>query len=255
MASPLKVERTHEGRLLHLTLAAPPANIVDAAMMEALGAALEEAEADGSLAAVILGHEGKHFSFGASVEEHLPGSFEGMIRGFHALCRRLAGFPVPLVASVGGQCLGGAMEIVLLASRVFAGPKARLGQPEIQLGVFAPVASVLLPDRIGQGRAEEILLTGRSLGAEEALALGLVHEIAEDPKATAVLWAEAHLLPKSAFALRQATLAAREGWRARFEADLARVEARYLNTLMAGADPVEGLKAFLEKRDPVWRHQ
>lgn len=254
MAGPLLQERSHEGRLLHLTLSAPPANIVDAAMISALDEALATAAKDESLAAVILGHEGKHFSFGASVAEHLPGKFEGMITGFHALCRRLAAFPVPLLASVGGQCLGGGMEIVLLASRIFAGPKAKLGQPEIQLAVFAPVASCLLPGRIGPGAAEDLLLTGRSVGAEEALALGLVHALEEDPAAAAIAYAEAHLLPRSAFALRQAVAAARQSWLPGFEADLKVVEARYLKSLMSGADSVEGLTAFIEKREPIWRH-
>ncbi|MDF1562744.1 MAG: enoyl-CoA hydratase-related protein [Deltaproteobacteria bacterium] len=251
----LEITKSHEGRLLTLKLNAPPANIVDAQMMAALSAALDEAEQDPQLAAVILTHEGKHFSFGASVEEHLPGKFEAMIGSFHALCRKLAAFPVPLLATVGGQCLGGGMEIVLLASRVFAGPKARLGQPEIQLAVFAPVASALLPGRIGPQAAEDLLLTGRSAGAEEALALGLVQQIDEDPLAAAVAYAEAQLLPRSAFALRQAVQATRASWVPAFNAHLDAAEARYLGELMSGADSVEGLTAFVEKRESVWKHR
>jgi len=254
MTAPLLLEPTDDGRILRLTLNTPPANIVDAAMMAALDEALVNAVGDPKLAAVILDHAGKHFSFGASVAEHLPGKFEGMIRGFHALCRRMATFPVPILAAVGGQCLGGGMELVLLASRLFAGPRAKFGQPEIQLGVFAPVASVLLPRRVRPGRAEDLLTSGRSIGVQEAATWGLVHAVEEDPAAAALAWAREQLLPRSSFALRQAVAAARQSWLADFETDLKVVEERYLNTLMSGADPVEGLTAFVEKRDPAWRH-
>jgi len=251
----LKVESILEGRALELCLDAPPANVINAAMIAEMREALDRAVSDPSLAAVHLSHSGKHFSFGASVEEHLPGQFEGMIKGFHALCLKLAELPVPLVASVGGQCLGGGLELVLFSTQLFLGPKAKLAQPEIQLGVFAPVASCLLPARMGSAQAESFLLSGRSVGSEEALRLGLAQAVAEDPAASAREWIETQLVPHSAFALRQALAAARAGWLPSFRAQLAQVESRYLKELMAGADPEEGLRAFVEKRSPSWRHQ
>ncbi len=248
----LVTERTHDGKVLHLRLDSPPGNVLDRSLLGALDAALSEAAEDTRLRAVVLGHTGKHFSYGASVPEHLPGEVETMIPAFHRVCRRLVDLPVPLLAAVGGRCLGGGLELVLPATRIFAAPNAVLGQPEIQLAVFAPVASLLLPARVGQAHAEDLLLSGRTVEAQAALALGLVDEVTEEPEAAAVAFAEARLLDKSAFALRLALEAARSVLRARFAEALPKVERLYLDTLMSGEDPVEGLNAFIGKRQPNW---
>lgn len=254
MSAPLVTEtRSHENRLLTLSLNAPPGNILDRQMIAALGGALELAATDDRLVALVLDHAGKHFSFGASVEEHLPGEVEGMLTAFHALGRRLASFPLPLLAVVRGRCLGGALEVAALATRIFAGTDAKLGQPEMQLGVFAPIASALLPERIGMAAAQDLLLSGRVVDAQEALDLGLVDDVSDDPAAAAVTYAEQHLLSKSAFSLRHATEAVKRSWREQFERDLERLERLYLEQLMAGEDPREGLQAFLDKRQPTWR--
>ncbi|HZW36430.1 MAG TPA: cyclohexa-1,5-dienecarbonyl-CoA hydratase, partial [Candidatus Deferrimicrobiaceae bacterium] len=178
--SPLKAWLEKDGALLRLRLARPKANIVDAAMIAALQAALEEHATGESLRAVLLDAEGPHFSFGASVAEHLPGSCARMLRGLHALIRRLLESPVPVLVAVRGQCLGGGLELAAAGHRIFAAPGAMLGQPEIKLAVFAPAASCLLPERIGQARAEDLLFSGRSIGAEEALRIGLVDALADD---------------------------------------------------------------------------
>jgi cyclohexa-1,5-dienecarbonyl-CoA hydratase len=120
------------------------------------------------------------------------------------------------------------------------------------LGVFAPVASVLLSERIGRGHAEDLCLSGRSLTAEQALAAGLVDEIADDPGEAARAYAREHLLPKSASSLRMAVRAVRAGFSERFRNELAAVERLYLGDLMATADANEGLAAFTEKRKPSW---
>lgn len=252
MAGGLEIVTTHDGRLRVIRLASPPGNVLDRALLGELQAALDEVAEDTHLRAVVLGHQGKHFSYGASVPEHLPGEVETMIPAFHRVCRRLVDLPVPLLGAVNGRCLGGGLELVLPATRIFAAPNAILGQPEMQLGVFAPVASLLLPARVGQARAEDLLLSGRTVDAQEALGLGLVDEVTEAPEHAAVAFAEARLLDKSAFALRLALDAARTVLRARFAEVLPRVERLYLKTLMSGQDPVEGLNAFIGKRSPTW---
>jgi len=253
--SPLKVWLDRNGTLLRLRLARPKANIVDAAMIAALDAALAEYSGAQNLRAVLLDHEGPHFSFGASVEEHLPGSCTEMLQSLHALVRSMLNFPLPLLVAIKGQCLGGGLEVAAAGSMLFAAPDAKLGQPEIKLAVFAPAASCLLPERIGQARAEDLLLSGRSMGAEEALKTGLVDSVSDDPEAAALAWFDQYLAPSSASTLRFAVIAARDEYRQRVIAKLARVEALYLEQLMATNDAVEGLTAFLEKRPAKWENR
>jgi cyclohexa-1,5-dienecarbonyl-CoA hydratase len=138
---------------------------------------------------------------------------------------------------------------------LFASPDARLGQPEIKLGVFAPAASCLLPLRISRMAAEDILLSGRSLGVEEGRRAGLVAEIADDPEAAALAWYDSHLAGLSASSLRFAVQAAREDFWAQAQRRLAEVEALYLQRLMATHDAVEGLTAFIAKRPAAWQDQ
>ncbi len=206
------------------------------------------------LKALLLEGQGKHFSFGASVQEHLPGQVADMLRRFHALLLGLVDCSVPVLGVVRGQCLGGGLELVSLAHRIFAAPDARLGQPEILLGVFAPAASLVLPERIGRRQAEDLCLSGRTVEAREALALGLVEELHDDPGAAALEWARQHLLKHSASSLRFAVRALRAGLRARLAAEIPVVERLYLDGLMATHDAVEGLQAFLEKRPATWRN-
>lgn len=252
--TPATLERLSAGRIWRLRLARPKANVLDAAMVAALRAAFDEAATAQDLAAVVLSAEGPHFSFGASVQEHLPDQVAGMLREFHGLFRAIADARVPVLSAVRGQCLGGGLELAAFAHRLFAAPDARLGQPEIMLGVFAPVGSLWLPRRIGRGAAEDLCLSGRSLDAEAALRVGLCDEIVDDPEAAALAYAEAHLLRHSASSLRHAVAAVRGHAASGFLRELAEVERAYLHELMATHDAVEGIQAFLGKRQPEWRH-
>jgi cyclohexa-1,5-dienecarbonyl-CoA hydratase len=249
---PVRLEPLLAGALWRVVLATPKANIVDMEKSGILRSIFERAADQRDLKAILIEGEGPHFSFGASVEEHLPGSFEAMIRGFHSLFLCMLDASVPTLAAVRGQCLGGGLELASFCHRVFAAPQASLGQPEIQLGVFAPVASVFLAERVGRGAAEDLCLSGRSLSADEAMRIGLVDEIADDPSEAALAYASEHLLPRSASSLRLAVRAVREGLAGRFRAELAQVERLYLEELMSTADATEGLKSFLDKRKPRW---
>ncbi|MEZ5064890.1 MAG: enoyl-CoA hydratase-related protein [bacterium] len=249
----VRVEVQEGGAIWRVVLDTPKANILDAEKMASLTRTFEEARGEAGLKALLIEGEGEHFSFGASVPEHLPGKFEEMIPAFHRMFRALWDTSVVTVAAVRGQCLGGGLELAAFCHRVVASPIAKLGQPEIVLGVLAPVASVILPERMGRPAAEELLLTGRILPAAEALERHLVDEIAEDPAEAALAWIRKHLLPRSASSLRHAVAAARVGWRARFLEALDEAEHVYVHDLMSTADAAEGLRAFLEKREPVWR--
>jgi len=249
---PVRVEELDGGAIWRVFLATPKANIVDMEKSELLGSIFDRASGEKHLKAVVIEGDGPHFSFGASVEEHLPETCDAMIKGFHRLFYRMLDSSVITLAAVRGQCLGGGLEVVSFCHRVFASPDAKLGQPEIMLGVFAPVASVILAERVGMGAAEDLCLSGRSLGAEEAAAIGLVDEVADDPGEAALAYARQHLLPRSASSLRLAVRAARTGYARRFRVNLADVERLYLEELMATADAKEGLTSFLGKRKPAW---
>jgi cyclohexa-1,5-dienecarbonyl-CoA hydratase len=254
--APVKVWRERDGRLLRVRLSRPKANVLDAGMVTALDATFAElarpAPGQPALRAVLLDAEGPHFSFGASVPEHLPGQFEGMLRGFHALVLRVLETTVPVLVAVRGQCLGGGLELATAGGPIFAGKDAKLGQPEIVLGVFAPFASCILPERIGPAAAEELLLSGRSVDAEEALRLGLVNAVADDPEAAALAWFDAHLAARSASSLAHAVRAVRAGLVERVRTKLAALEQQYAAGLMTTRDAVEGLTAFIEKRPARW---
>ena len=251
--TPLKVSLERDGTQLRLTLARPKANIVDAAMIAALQAALGEHLTQPHLRAVLLSAEGPHFSFGASVDEHMPDSCAQMLKSLHALVLQLVESPVPVLVAVRGQCLGGGLEVAAAGHLIFAAPGAMLGQPEIKLAVFAPAASCLLPERIGQARAEDLLFSGRSITAGEALQIGLVNFVAEDPDQAAFDYFDQHLATVSASTLRFAVRAVRSDAMHRIRARIEFVEKLYLVELMATHDAVEGLTAFVAKRAAVWQ--
>jgi cyclohexa-1,5-dienecarbonyl-CoA hydratase len=253
--SPLKVSLEKDGKLLRLTLARPKANIVDAAMIEALINALSGYLHGRNLRAVLICAEGTHFSFGASVEEHLPESCARMLKQLHALVLALVESPVPVLVAVRGQCLGGGLEIAAAGNFIFAAPSTMLGQPEIKLAVFAPAASCLLTERIGRAYAEDLLFSGRSIDAKEAFRIGLVHSVSDDPEQAALVYFDQYLAPVSASTLRFAVTAARSDSAQRIRVKIEFVEKLYLEELMATHDAVEGLKSFIEKRPAVWEDQ
>jgi cyclohexa-1,5-dienecarbonyl-CoA hydratase len=204
---------------------------------------------------VILDAEGPHFSFGASVEEHLPGQCAAMLAGLHSLVLRMIESPVPLLVVVRGQCLGGGLEVALAGHLMFVAPDATLGQPEMKLGVFAPAASCLLPELIGPVRSLDLLVSGRSITGTEAAAMGIAHEAAADPEHAALAYFEEHLKPKSASSLRYAVKAARLDYVVRVKEKIRAVERLYLDELMTTHDAVAGLEAFIAKGSPQWQHR
>lgn len=251
--SPLAVTQLDDGAIWRVAIGGSKGNILDGAVMQELAGLFRDAAAAPHLKAICLEGQGAHFSFGASVAEHLPPHAGPMLAAFHGALLAMIDSAVPVLAAVRGQCLGGGLELVSLCHRVVAAHDARMGQPEIMLGVFAPIASLVLAERVGRGAADDLCLSGRSVTADEALAMRLVDQIAADPGEAAVAWARTHLLPKSASSLRYAVRASRAGLRARLAVELPAIERLYLDGLMSTADAVEGLKAFIERRPVAWR--
>ncbi len=250
----VRVEELEGGAFWQVTLDAPKANVLDGAMIGELTQVFCRAQETQGLKAICLQGAGAHFSFGASVKEHLPEQVAGMLHSFHDLFRTIAGSSVVTLAALRGQCLGGGLELAAFCHRIFASADARLGQPEIKLGVFAPVASLLLPERMSRSAAEDLCLSGRVLTAAEALQHGLVDELCEDPAAAALAYAHEHLLSHSASSLSFAAQAVRHAFNERFFRNLQEVERLYLEELMATTDAKEGITSFLQKREPQWKH-
>jgi cyclohexa-1,5-dienecarbonyl-CoA hydratase len=255
MTSPLKVWLEAEGGLLRLRLSKPKANLIDAAMIGALDRALVDHLYNPSLVAVLIDAEGPHFSYGASVEEHLPGQCEVMLQAINGLILRMVDAPVTILVAVRGQCLGGGLEVALAGHLLFAAPDAALGQPEMKLGVFAPAASCLLPELIGPARALDLLLSGRTISGTEATAIGMAHAASADPERAALAYFDEYLKPKSASSLRYAIRAARFDYAARVKTKMKSVERLYLDELMKTHDAVAGLQAFVAKRAVQWQHR
>ena len=244
-----------EGTLLRLRLDRPKANLVDMETADAIHDALGAHVDDRGLLAVLLDHEGPNFSYGASIPEHMPEICADMLTGMHRMILAMVDYPVPILVAIRGHCLGGGLELAAAGHVLFAAPDAKLGQPEIKLAVFAPAASCLLPERIGQARADDLLFTGRIVDGTEARSMGLVTYVASDPEEAALAYFDEHLAGLSAPALRAAVKAARMGYVKRIGEKLRLIERLYLEELMALDDPMEGLTAFMEKRPPSWRNR
>jgi cyclohexa-1,5-dienecarbonyl-CoA hydratase len=250
----VRLEFEHEEQVARVMLVSPKANIIDQAMMAGLELAFDQLAARRGLKAIVLTGDGPNFSFGASVQEHLPEQISATLTRLHALLRRIAEAPAPTIAAVRGQCLGGGLELALACDLILAEETAQLGCPEIQLGVFPPAASALLPVRIGAGPAATLVLSGTSINGTAAAAIGLVSRTALPGRLEAVLadWLAAEFLPRSASALRCAALAVRRPLLRALEQDLPVIERMYLEDLMGEPDATEGIRAFLEKRPPRW---
>lgn len=251
----VRVQSERDGAVLRLVLDSPPGNVIDLEMIESLRAAVAKAGREPGLKAVVFEGEGKNFSYGASVPEHRPGEIDRVLPRFHDLFRDLFDIARPMIAIARGKCLGGGLELAAFCNWIFASPDAQLGQPEIRLGVFAPLGSLLLAERVGRPTAEAMCLTGQVIGAEDALEDGLVDFVAEDPGEAADAWIEQNLLPLSAAALHYAVRAVRQPMRQSFMDGLDELERMYLRELMRTEDAREGIAAFIDKRPPAWKNR
>jgi cyclohexa-1,5-dienecarbonyl-CoA hydratase len=238
-----------------LTLKRAPLNVLDIAALSQLESVLTELSRDESIRLLILRAEGRMFSAGVDVADHTPDKVGGMIPLFDRTCRLLANFPCPTLAVVHGHALGGGCELVLCCDLAVMAEGAKIGQPEIQLAAFAPIAAMRLPLMAGYRTAADMLLTGRTLTADEALKLGLVNAVVPadglDP------WIEektAQLSKLSRVALRATKRALQSGFGA-WDAAAPGLERLYLEELIKTEDAQEGLAAFMEKRPAVWKHK
>jgi len=241
-----------DGRTATITLNRPPLNILDIPTIQRLGEAISELE-DVQLV-VIRGAGERAFSAGVAVQDHTPELVGPMLESLHGAIRKLRDLSAVTVAAVKGHCLGGGMELALACDLVIATEDARFGQPEIELGCYPPVAAALYPSLIGPGRTLDLLLSGRVLTCEEAERMGLIaRRVPSLDEGLAKLTAE--ILAKSAAVVRLTKKAVRAGRDLGFTEALVESERLYLDELCPTADMAEGVAAFLEKRQPVWKHR
>jgi cyclohexa-1,5-dienecarbonyl-CoA hydratase len=246
-----------DDRVARITFARPPLNVFNIAMMQEIGAAIGEC-ARRDLVAIVFSADKdcRAFSAGVAVEEHVQETIYQMLDSFHAIFRQLEQLAKPAIALVDGAALGGGCEVVAACDIVIASDRSRFGLPEIKLGVFPPVAAILLPMVIGQKRARELILTGEIIDAVEAGRLGLCNHVVPgahlEPK---LLEVTAKLKELSGASLEYTRRALDLGRGRTLDAALKEQENIYLHELMKTLDANEGVKAFMEKRKPVWRHR
>jgi cyclohexa-1,5-dienecarbonyl-CoA hydratase len=237
-----------------LTLHHPPLNVIDLAMMEELAPALAEIEVREDVSTLLLSGAGKSFSVGVDVAAHTPDKVADMLTKFHAVIRALVSSKKVTIAAVHGHCLGGGAELAMVCDLVYTVDTASWGFPEIKLGCYPPVAATALAALVGQKHAADLILTGRNISGMEAARIGLANrDVADTGLEQAVKEAIQQLSSVSPAALA-ITKKANYAWDSmHFDKGLARAEKIYLDELMKTEDVGEGINAFLEKRQPVWK--
>ena len=240
------------GAWLRVVLDSSKGNLISLEMVRALSAALDGASAGRKW--ITFEGAGGNFSFGAMIQEHVPGPMEKVLPETHALIRRMLGLPSPTAALVEGQCLGGGFELALACDTIIAAEGATLGLPEIRLAAFPPAGAALLPLRVGSSRATSSVLTGETKSAKEWQEAGLIEAIASRGGLVdaAGAWFDRHLAPRSSVAVCAAAQASRLALRALAEPALAAAEQLYIGRVLPSRDATEGVRAFLEKRSPHW---
>jgi cyclohexa-1,5-dienecarbonyl-CoA hydratase len=237
-----------------ITLNRPPVNILNIEMMDEINGSLSDFKKEKGLKVIVFRAEGKAFSAGVDVGEHLGDMVKRMIEAFHGMFRLMDELQAPSVAVVNGSALGGGCELALYCDMVLATERSTFGQPEIMVGVFPPIAALIFPRIIGRKKAMELILSGKTIGARDALEMGLVNRIiSEDTLEEEVKEFVDQFARHSAVVLRLTKKATLDGLCDDVEGGLRRIEKIYLEELMKTEDATEGLRSFLEKRKPVWK--
>ena len=231
----------------------PPLNVIDIPMMEEIAQALADIEARSNIAVIVINGEGKAFSAGVDVAAHTPDKVEAMLGKFHAVIRALVATKKVTIGSVHGACLGGGAELAMVCDLVHTADNAQWGFPEIKLGCYPPVACTALAALVGQKRAADLILTGRTITGQEAAEIGLATSAGSEAElAAGVAQSVNRLLQLSPAALAIAKKASYAWDSMHFDKGLARAEKIYFEDLMKTADAAEGIQAFMERRPPKW---
>lgn len=239
-----------------ITLNRPPLNVLNIEMMREIDLALEGLKDDRKLKALIFKAEGKAFCAGVDVADHMGSKAEEMIHVFHQIFFDLTKIKAPTIALVNGAALGGGCELAVFCDIVLASNESKFGQPEIKVGVLAPIAAVMFPWYTNFKKTMELLLTGDTIDANEAKSMGFVNAVfpAEEFEEKSKEFIE-KITSNSAVVLQLTKEAVDEAFGEDYHIGVAKVENIYLNKLMNTNDANEGLRAFLDKRKPVWKNE
>ncbi|MBI4645781.1 MAG: enoyl-CoA hydratase/isomerase family protein [Bacteroidia bacterium] len=253
----IKVEYLYDNSVAGIILDDGKGNVLDGIMMNELITLLSSFKDQKDLKLITFEGAGGNFSYGASVAEHTKDKAAEMLTTFHKIFYTIIDLNIPTLAKISGQCLGGGLELAIVCNFIFAEKTAKIGQPEIMLGVFAPPASIILPLKIGNAKADELLLTGRIIPAEDGKQAGLINEIfenKEEMESAIDAWMKKHILGKSASSLRFAVKAARASFNHFLHLYIPLFTDMYIKELMETNDANEGINSFIEKRKPVWKN-
>ncbi|MDR7539992.1 MAG: enoyl-CoA hydratase/isomerase family protein [Armatimonadota bacterium] len=251
------IKQQERDDVLYVTLDRPPLNVLTISMMsELIGVFDQVAARQDSLRAVVLRGAGKAYSAGVDISEHQGETLRPLLDSFHRLMLRVLASPVPVISVVHGYAFGGGCELATVSDMVLIAEDAKIGVPEIKLAVFPPAAAVLFPRLIGTHRALELILTGEPISGAEAARIGLANRAVPAAELDAALEALlARLRATSAAALRLARRAVLDTLDRSTEEALHYLEQVQVEQLIPSHDAQEGLRAFLEKRAPVWQHR
>ncbi|WP_100401022.1 enoyl-CoA hydratase/isomerase family protein [Bacillus sp. FJAT-44742] len=244
-----------EDHIASITLAREPVNILNIQMMKEISEALEIVISRNDLNALVIRAEGKAFSAGVAIEDHVGELAEPMIHAFHKLFHQLSKVPIPTIGVVEGAAIGGGCEVASFCDITVASRSSKFGQPEINLGLFPPVSAAYFPWLMGYNLTMELLLTGRTLKAEEAKEYGLINTVVSEEEVESYVHELLESMKaKSREALKLTKKAVRTSMAVSITGAISEVEQIYLQELMKTNDAKEGLSSFMEKREPVWSH-
>ena len=250
-----RITITYKHTAAHITLKNPPVNVIDIQMMDELLLAIREVEQRPEINAIVFRGQGKSFSAGVDIAAHTPENIQEMLSKFHAVILAIANSPKVSIATVHGNCFGGGAELALICDMAYTAEDSKWGFPEIKLGCFPPVACVALAALVGQKRATELILTGRTFNGREAERIGLVNDTAvsflELDGIVDRSLKELSSMSAAALAITKKAIYTWDGLH--LDKGIARAEKIYLEDLMKTDDVKEGIAAYTEKRTPVWK--
>lgn len=246
-----------EGEAAFLTINRPPVNILDIATMEEMNDALDSLTGNMDVKVLVISGSGdKAFSAGVDVSDHTEDKVDKMLEVFHGIFRKMSRLDQVTVAAVKGLTLGGGCEVAIFCDMIFAAENVKIGQPEIKLAVFPPIALLVLPHLVGLKRASELLLSGKVIDAKEAERIGLVNKVVPLESFDAGVHEFIQpILELSSVGIKYSKRGIQLGLETTFSEGLKKIEKIYRDELMASEDAHEGLKSFLEKRKPVWKNK
>ena len=244
-----------EGAVATLTLDRPPRNVMNIEMLERLNAAILDLRERTDVKVLVLRGRGETFCGGIDPADHTPDRVSRLLQVFHRIFESMRLLDVIAVAAVDGDAFGGGFELAIGCNLVLASESATFALPQIEMGLFPPLACVVLPRAAPRRKAMEWILTGERISASELQAFGLVNRVFADAEFDErVDEFIRHLTDKSGPVLSLAKRAQTESYYSAYEEALYKAENLYLRELMALEDAAEGVRAVLERRKPKWRH-